>query len=293
MQPQLDSPISWTISRTDWQLAVRAHEVRVEPWVKDRRVRSSKGVPHAVFDFLFNYYSFRPAQLSRWSPGVGVLIEGATHESFPGAADFRQTSEGIILEAIDFAHHRREYLRWAIRYLETTGARSPTLSCFGLHEWAMLYRAEQVRHRTIPLRLPLEEIAKVVESSDLRCSHYDAFRFFTPLATPRNRTQLSRSQTEHFDQPGCIHVTMDLYRFAYKIFPFCRSDIVADAFELAAEAREIDMRASPYDVSSYGFQPICIETTEGREEYIGYQRALALKAKPIRQALLTQYRLLT
>ena len=32
---------------------------------------------HPVHDFLFTYYSQRPAQLRRWHPGYGVALAGA------------------------------------------------------------------------------------------------------------------------------------------------------------------------------------------------------------------------
>ena len=102
--------------------------------------------------------------------------------------------------------------------------------------------------------------------------------------------QLTRQLTTDHDQPGCVHVNMDLYRFAFKIAPFCPSDVVADAFELAVAAREVDMRASPYDLSGYGFPPIRIETREGREEYVELQRDLAHRGTPVRERLLGVYR---
>ncbi len=74
---------------------------------------------------------------------------------------------------------------------------------------------------------------------------------------------MTRAATTDHDQPGCIHVNMDLYRFAYKIAPFCPSELVADAFDLARAAREVDMRASPYDLSGYGFAPLRIEISGG------------------------------
>jgi hypothetical protein len=83
---------------------------------------------------------------------------------------------------------------------------------------------------------------------------------------------------------------MDLYRFAYKIAPFCPSDVVADAFELARAAREVDMRASPYDLRSYGFVPLEIETRAGRDEYVALQREIAARAQPVRERLLDVYR---
>jgi len=83
---------------------------------------------------------------------------------------------------------------------------------------------------------------------------------------------------------------MDLYKFAYKISPWCPSDLVADAFLLAADARTIDMRASPYDLRNLGFEPIQIETPQGREEYVKEQRRLSDLANPIRTRLLEVYR---
>jgi len=45
------------------------------------------------------------------------------------------------------------------------------------------------------------------------------------------------------------------------------------------------MRASPYDLASLGFDPICIETAEGRAQYVTAQRELSELAEPVRQKL--------
>jgi len=79
---------------------------------------------------------------------------------------------------------------------------------------------------------------------------------------------------------------MDLYKWAYKLAPFTSSELVADTFELAMQIREIDMRASPYDFSALGFQPIAIETPEGRADYERHQRGFADRAAPLRAALI-------
>ena len=79
---------------------------------------------------------------------------------------------------------------------------------------------------------------------------------------------------------------------AFKLLPLLDSDIVLDAFELAYAARELDMRASPYDLTSFGYQPICIETPSGRAEYVREQNAVATRAAAVRQALLTRCRTL-
>ena len=271
----------------EWRARRDAHRRRVGPLAADRVARS--GRKHPVYDFLFEYYSFRAAHLLRWSPGVDVVLEGATLPDCDWPHLFRVCDGGIVLPAASFPEKRRAYLTWAIDYLRTTGDREPQFGCFGLHEWAMVYRTEDVRHSRVPLRIAAES---VVESMPLRCTHYDAFRFFTPAAVPRNRVELTRDGTTEHDQPGCVHVTMDLYKFAYKLAPWVPSEVIAEAFELAAVARELDMRASPYDLSEYGFTPIRIETKDGREEYVREQRELTKRAEPVRAKVRAAYKTL-
>ncbi|MBX9627207.1 MAG: 3-methyladenine DNA glycosylase [Gemmataceae bacterium] len=248
----------------------------------------SRGQKHPVHDFLFEYYSFRPAHLMRWTPGAEVILEDATPADV-GWAEFEPADGGLVLQATAFPAKWVGYLRWAVEYLRAVGDREPSFGCLGLHEWAMVYRDSLVRHPYVPLRLSRAETDAVVEAQPLRCTHYDAFRFFTADAVPRNRLELSRPTTVENDQPGCIHVTMDLYKFAYKIAPFGPAGLTADAFELAAAARAVDMRASPYDLSGYGFPPIPIETRAGREEYVELQRDLSERSAPIRDRLREVY----
>jgi hypothetical protein len=277
------------VPRDEWRAQRNAHRARVEPWVQDRVERAGVAKKHPVYDFLFTYYSFRPAYLLRWSPGADVVLSDAEPHELDWPQDFAATGGGFYVPSHSFPEHRHQYISWALRYLTETSNRPATFHCYGLHEWAMLYHEENPRHSQVPLRVSPRDIAEVVESSDLRCTHYDAYRFFTPAATPRNRTALSRNTTTDNDQPGCIHVTMDLYKFAHKIAPWCPSELVADTFLLASEAREVDMRASPYDLQEYGVAPLKIEEPLGRGEYIALQRSLAQKAAPLRSRLITVY----
>lgn len=277
------------LDRSEWESRKAAHRARVSEWADARVARANRAIPHPVYDFLFNYYPFRPSHLKRWSPGIGIYLRDAQAADLDWADDFIFDQRGARISPLSFPAHRRNFLEWAHKYLSAIAERAPSFSCFGLHEWAMVYRCSTPRHSTVNLRLSSKEIDQVVERSDLRCTHFDAFRFFTPEATPRNRNHLSRDTTCEFDQPACIHVTMDLYKFAYKIAPWCSSELIADTFLLAADAREIDMRASPYDLQDQGFAPIRIETTEGREEYIREQRRLASSAAPIRERLISVY----
>ena len=277
------------LNQSDWLGRVDEHRERLAPFADERLARQFAHVKHPINDFLFEYYSYRPAELLRWSPGVDVLLEDAQ----PGDIawrEFEPRDGGLLLPAESFPVHRLTFLKWAIGYLEGIAHRPPSFHCFGMHEWAMVYRTPDVRHAATPLRLSPDAIAAVVDDEGLRCTHFDAFRFFTSAATPLNRIALSRANTDQHDQKGCIHVTMDLYKYAYKLAPWSSGELIADAFLLAWEARQIDMRASPYDLREYALEPIPIETRAGREEYAELQRELIPKAEPIRLRLIAEYR---
>ena len=101
----------------------------------------------------------------------------------------------------------------------------------------------------------------MVEAHPIRCSHFDAFRFFTPPAVDRNRLQYAQ-ETASWSSRSCLHAGMDLYKWAYKLSPATPGELVADCFELAVEIRELDMQASPYDLREHGYEPVAIETPE-------------------------------
>ena len=166
--------------------------------------------------------------------------------------------------------------------------RAPRYHCYGLHEWAMVYRMtpEQVRHGGHRLRLSPAALASFIESQSLCCSHHDAYRFFTPEAAPLNTLKPRLDTRLQLEQSACLHANMDLYKWSHKLWPWIGSDLIAEAFTLALEGRDMDMRASPYDLADLGYEPIRIETPAGREQYEQEQRALAEKAKPVREKVL-------
>jgi hypothetical protein len=110
-------------------------------------------------------------------------------------------------------------------------------------------------------------------------------RFFTGDARPRNTLRPTRQTQHQHDQPGCLHVTMDLYKWAYKLSPFAAAELVADCFALAREVRIVDMRAAPYDLADLGVVPIRIETVEGKQQYIAAQRSFAVRSAGLRARL--------
>ncbi len=271
-----------------WRERQRVHETRVAAWVDPHLARKSRSEKHPVEDFLWEYYRYRPSWLRRWHPGPDVVLAGDTAREFLRWPEYHEVEGGVALNLAAFDAGRVDSLRWMQTLLRATTERAPQFACYGLHEWAMVYRQspEEIRHAAWPLRFSPEETARVVESQPIRCSHFDAFRFFTAAARPLNRLQPERAAMAGLEQRGCLHANMDLYKWAFKLAPFTPSELTADCFALARDIREIDMRASPYDLRALGYAPIAIETPEGRADYEQHQRAFAARSEPLRARLL-------
>lgn len=275
-----------------WRARQDAHRDRVEPWIAPRRERRRLGTSHPVDDFLFDYYPYSLAKLSTWHPGHGVLLRGAA-EAFLAHPAYIRVADGITTDISHLATSMPR-LRMVQRLLSQTASRPAQLGCFGLHEWAMVHGldAGAVRHASSPLRLSPAQIEQVVDEIGLRCTHIDAYRFFTASARPMNAHVPTRADQPDWDQPGCLHANMDLYKYAMWFTPHVSSDLISDCFELARSAREIDMRAAPYDLADLGYTPIAIETADGRREYVDEQRRVSEAAEPLRARLLATLRIL-
>jgi hypothetical protein len=271
----------------DWHERREAHQTRVRRWIEPRVARASRNERHPVEDFLFEYYAYRPAKLLRWHPGIDIALQGESARQYLSHKDYHETPEGITVDVARLLPQRIEFIGWLREMLGRTSGRPGAFGCFGLHEWAMVYGSDTLRHAEWPLRVTSEEIADLVESLGPRCTHFDAFRFFTPAARPLNKYQPTRATTAALEQPGCLHANMDLYKWAFKLAPFIASELVADCFELASNVRALDMRASPYDFTALGYLPVRVEIPEGRIEYEALQREFAVCAAPLRQRLIT------
>jgi hypothetical protein len=276
------------LAETEWRARRSAHDQRVRAWTDPHQERVARGDKHPVYDFLFTYYAFRPAWLRRWHPGPDVTLAGDGAREFLRWPEYTTTGDGVVLDTTALPTHRREFLAWLRGMLAAMQSRPAFFGCYGLHEWAMVYRQtpEQVRHNAWPLRFPPEQLAAIVEASPICCTHFDAFRFFTEPAKPLNKLAPTRADTAQLEQRGCLHANMDLYKWAFKLAPFTPSELIADCFELARDVREVDMRASPYDLTALGFPPIAIETVAGRAEYERHQRAFAARGEPLRARLI-------
>jgi len=270
-----------------WRERERAHAERADALTAARRARVAAGESHPIDDFLFTYYSYSPRVLRRWHPGPGVELADAADTT---RADWRWYAPGrapgsLVVDREAIATEKAGLLGTVERMLRVTAARPASFGCFGLHEWAMVYRQDEHRH-DVPLRLGQRGTDEVVEANDLRCTHIDAFRFFTDEAVPRNRFAPTRETQALLEQPGCLHANMDVYKWAVKLGPLVPGELLLDAFDLARDIRWLDMAASPYDVGPWGADPVAIETPEGKAEYVRRQRGFAERANVLRRRIL-------
>lgn len=271
------------LTRAEWTAREQEHQERADALTAAHRERAARREKHPVWDFLFTYYAYKPAQLRRWHPGAGVTLADAAERT--GWRWYRVDGDDVTPDAGIFAADKPELAGLVERMLRRTASRPGQFGCFGLHEWAMVYRQDENRH-PVPLRLGRDGTDAVVESHDLRCTHFDAFRFFTPEAVPLNRTALTREDQPLLEQPGCLHAGMDLYKWAMKLGPLVPGELLLDTFELARDIRLLDMEAAPYDLAEWGVVPVPIETAEGKAEYVRRQRGFAERAAVLRGALL-------
>ncbi len=275
-----------------WQERAAAHAARVDGYLAPHLERREARVQHPVFDFLFTYYSYRPAQLRRWHPGYGVaLVDAREYDGLKGygvSGDASLAPQPAVTD--EYVASQRPLVEALHRLLTATAGRVGNFGCFGLHEWAMVYRLDddQTRHADWPLRLGPAGTDAVVESHRIACSHFDAYRFFTTPARPLNTLTPGRDDRPAHEQPACLHAGMDLYKHAFRLSPMISSDLVADCFELAWDIRVMDMRAAPYDLSDLGFSPVPVETPEGKAEYVAAQRSFAERGAPLRQQLIAE-----
>lgn len=258
-------------------------ENAVDKRLSDYLFARSNGKKEAVIDFLFEYYTFRPIKLKIWSPGIGVKIEN-TARTKALLAPFKtiESNDFLQLDPVALTDKRIGHMRAILALQKAIANKPPHYGCYGLHEWAMLYKSDQKRHPYLSLRVSQAILDKTVAQNPIRCTHFDAFRFFTDEAVPLNEQSLAREKVLHFEQGGCIHNNMDLYKWSFKFYPWLPSELIWQAFSLALKARIVDMEASPYDVRAYGYESIEIELQSGMKTYVQKQKKLAEEAALLR-----------
>ncbi|NBU32485.1 MAG: 3-methyladenine DNA glycosylase [Actinobacteria bacterium] len=275
------------IGADTWLVAQDHHREVVAQWTFPRLNRRSLGQKHPVDDFMFEYYPISVNKLSLWHPGTEFQLEVRD--------DCTNSFDLTVYEVTDVVQVRAQWLLEKaeaiskdIDLLKSTLKRSARTGCFGLHEWAMVLGQTEYRHNDWNLRISQAQVAKTIDEIGLRCTHFDAFRFFTEQARPMNPLQLTRADQNTVEQPGCLHANMDLYKISMRWAPVVGSSLVRQCFRLAREIRTLDMRGAPYDLADLGVAPIKIETAAGRKEFTKMQKAFSDRAQVLRSKILSK-----
>ena len=309
------------ISLEDWMTCARQHTKSLDavlyppldaadlalPRTVQLKKRTHMISQHPIYNFLHSYYRYSASSLYKYSPGLGVELAGAQRKMHGDVLNekfmmFTPVGGEYDISTVAYAPKGRHgWIQLLRNYeiLKEVSDRPPFFGCFGLHEWAMLYAQEGIsmeRHqKALPLRVSQDTINAVVKApGQLKCTHFDGWRFFHPAAQLLNSIHpQSRNSQMKYEQPGCVHANMDLFKYATDLYPFISSELLVAALEVAIQARKIDMRASPYDVSAYMSAtelPICVETAEGRALYVQEQQKIADAAVPVRARLIGAHR---
>ncbi len=149
-----------------WRALEARHQHRVAEATAAYRARRRDHRAHPVEDFLFTYYNFTPAKLGRWHPGARVVLAEAARMPRASWRHYRCAGDGVMLDVAGFLAARRSTVDFVRTLLTRTLSRPAHLGCFGMHEWAMVYRLGQgeIRHPAWPLRLGDEGTDAVVEA---------------------------------------------------------------------------------------------------------------------------------
>eukprot|EP01041_Mallomonas_annulata_P005090 gene5090-10186_t len=316
-------PNKTIIKQSDWHSAATDHRQIITDLLYPsndlpEKQRHHLIATHPIYNFMHRYYRFSANDLKKYSPGLGVTFEtpistdtsdsNLFHPRFLQHDPISETSTYIPFNISHTGIHGWPTLLRSYDILTSTLKNKANYRCFGFHEWAMLYSGNSNKNNNenkeiiikkhqenLNLRISQEIINNVVESNQLYCTHFDAWRFFHKDAQILNHyNPIERNTQSLYEQPACIHANMDLFKYAYQAYPLISSRLLLKTLKLAIKARIIDMRASPYDVSQYTeCNPhIEVEVEAGRKVYIHEQEKLASQGYDIRRELIEEYELI-
>jgi hypothetical protein len=117
---------------------------------------------HPIFNFLHKYYSYSAESLKQYSPGMACLLtetnvkdfeERVLHSRFAIIEEDRSVQYQVI-DIRDFRGQQKiKNIRRNRELLKNTMGRNPVFSCYGLHEWAMLYKGNTKHQHELDLRV--------------------------------------------------------------------------------------------------------------------------------------------
>ena len=123
---------------------------------------------HPIFNFLFQYFHFNTRRLLSYSPGLGYDLSHEVDDYCLNVPELMQYTckqpDGKVLlspASTRLEPKKKQAMITTLTLLRNCYVKPPNFGCFGLHEWAMLYRYDDMSnlnnnnkaHQSLPLRL--------------------------------------------------------------------------------------------------------------------------------------------
>ncbi len=108
------------IPEEKWKAEKVAHETRVDELINDYLEARSRHEKNPVMDFLFEYYAFRPSNLKKWSPGIGVELSYSDFDQLPEVSELTVSDDHAFVDPNLFPEKRISSLKWMLNMLKNT-----------------------------------------------------------------------------------------------------------------------------------------------------------------------------
>ena len=137
-----------------WRAREQAHAERADALTAGHRDRAARGERHPIEDFLFTYYSYSPACCGAGTRAPASNWRMPRTRPAPSGAGMQPARRPRLAHRRPRRHRAREGAVARRRRADPAATRGApgAFGCFGLHEWAMVYRQAEHRH-PVPLRL--------------------------------------------------------------------------------------------------------------------------------------------
>ena len=240
-----------TLTQSEWLPLAQAHRSRADGFTAAHRERARRGETHPVWDFPVQLLQPAPAPTEGLPSRVRHGAGRPRRPRVPEPKRLRRRRRGVHGEPGLPARPRRD-AAFRRGVVEVDGISAASVRVLRDARVGHGLPRRRSASRGVPLRLGAAGTDAVLESIPLRCSHVDAYRFFTRPPSPATRAPHPCHPGPVGSSPAVCTRTWISTRWSHKLGPLVDSGLLMDCLDLAATARELDMRASPTICASTG-----------------------------------------
>ena len=280
-----DTPWSDTVLDADraWNAPRTRHTPQRVGRVPAAAPERSRVEAHPVWDFLFTYYSLRPRQLRVWHPGFGVALAGEAARRYLDRSGYGRGPDGVAVTR-EYLLARADTVLFIAGLLRATASRPARLNCFGLHEWAMVYRATDRAARPGPAAARRHRHRRRGGVNAVAVQPLRRVPVLHRTGRGPQRRAADPGTQVATEQPGCLHAAMDCTSGPSSWGRWWNPSWSWTAWSWPPTPVHSTCGPAPMTSASYGFEPIAVETPAGRAEYVRAQQT-SPNAPPAAHAL--------